>query len=92
MRGSHVRNTSDQHQPRPLAHQGKMRMLLEKAEASLLPKHELDQVVAGIKILGPGGPISCCSYIIGRAVHASNESLVASYLDCRQGPMLSRLA
>lgn len=52
MRGSHVRNTSYQHQPRPLTDQGKMRMLLEKAEDSLLSKHELDQLVAGIKDSG----------------------------------------
>lgn len=92
MRGSHVRNTSYQHQPRPLTDQGKMRMLLEKAEDSLLSKHELDQLVAGIKDSGVQADPYMLLHIIGRAMDASNGSLVASYLDCRQDPMLSRLA
>jgi hypothetical protein len=75
-----------------MAGHGSWKELLEKAKDGLLSKHELDQVVAALKDPGTTADPYTLLHIIGRAMDASNEDLVASYLDYPQDPMLSRLA
>ena len=74
-----------------MAGQDKWTTFLGKAKDGLLSKHELDQVIATIKEPETQGRSYTLLHIIGRAMDVSNEGLVASYLDCPEDPMLSRL-
>ncbi|TDD58167.1 hypothetical protein E1263_20265 [Kribbella antibiotica] len=69
-----------------------VQQLVARAKDGSLSTADVDEVVQRLKSEAPGESTYRLLYVVGRTGATRHESLVASFLDCQEDPMLARLA